>query len=329
MDILGDFSLEVTRWLQDNYPQLETFFLYITQGGRFEFYLVVITLSYWCIHKPLGRALGYVLTLSYVFNTMLKHLIRNPRPFWYDPSLALVTENGYGVPSGHAQSTTVFLGLLAIFIRRTWAWILATILIVLMAISRIYLGVHDLEDVVAGILLGILILLGYALWNRYLADRFNNRILGQRLLIAVSVPIILIVIYAAGLLLLGQPDRPPEFDAFMEIAERQTWQDSATIFGVFVGLSVGFVMESSRVRFQVDGSFSRRALRYMLGIGVTLALWQGLGLVFPEEPLALDVVLLFLRYMIVAVWISYYAPWVFVRLKLADARPEPEVTLTP
>jgi membrane-associated phospholipid phosphatase len=328
MDVLGEFSIETTRWLQENYPQLEKLFFYVTEAGRFEFYLVIITLTYWCIHKRLGRALGYLLSVSYVLNAILKHLIRNGRPFWDDLSLALVDELSYGIPSGHAQSATVFYGLLAMFIRRAWAWILAVILILLMAISRIYLGVHDIEDVVTGILLGALVLLGYAIWGRYFVTRFNNRILGQRLLIAVSLPIIFALIYVVALLLLDAPQRPPQFDMLVDVAERQSWEDSATAFGLLLGMSIGFVMEISRVRFMVDGSIGRRALRYLAGIIVALVLWRGLGALLPDDPLALAIPLRVLRYIVVALWVSYYAPWFFVRFKLADARPEPEVSLT-
>lgn len=328
MDILGEPSIEITRWLQENYPQLETLFSYVTHGGRFEFYLVVITLAYWCVHKRLGRALGYLLTLSFVLNAIFKHLIRNQRPFWDDLSLALVEERSYGIPSGHAQGATVFYGLLAIFIHRAWAWILAITLIIIMALSRIYLGVHDIEDVVAGILLGVLVLLGYAIWRQYFAARFNNRILGQRLLIAISVPILLALIYAAGLYLLDPPSRPPRFDALVDAAEKQSWDDFATSIGTLLGLSIGFIMEISRIRFMVDGSIGRRALRYLIGLVIALVLWRGMGSLFPEDPLALAVPLRALRYFIVALWVSYYAPWFFVRFKLAGARPEPEVSLT-
>jgi len=328
MNILGDFSLELTRWLQNNYPQLEPFFRTITQAGQFEFYLVVISLTYWCIHKRLGRAMSYLVALTAVLNTVIKHLFRDQRPFWSDPALALVHEESYGIPSGHSQFATVFYSLVATFIRRGWAWLVAAIVIFLMAASRVYLGVHDIEDVVAGIILGLIVLVGYALWNRYLVDRFNNRILGQRLLIAVLAPTVLIIIYAAGLLLVDAPDRPPAFDAFVDTAEMRSWEDSSTAIGLFFGFSIGFVMEMSRVRFMVDGSLGRRALRYLVGIAGTLIIWKGLGVLFPPGPLALVVPLNFVRYGLVALWVSYYAPWVFVRLKLADARPEPEVSLT-
>ncbi|UCG23697.1 MAG: phosphatase PAP2 family protein [Chloroflexota bacterium] len=329
MDILGDFSVEVTRWLQENYPQLETPLFYATEAGRFEFYLIVLTLTYWCLHKRLGRAMGYLLTISYFLNAIFKHLVRNQRPLWEDPALALVEELSFGVPSGHVQSATVFYGLVAMFIGRAWAWIVAGILITLMAVSRVYLGVHDIEDVVIGFLLGVTVLIGYGLWNRHFAARFNNRILGQRLLIAVSVPIVLAAIYVVLLLLLEAPQWPPHLEAFAEAAERQSWEDAATAFGLLLGLSIGFVMEISRVRFMVEGAIWRRAVRYVIGLVVALVLWRGLGALLPEDPPALGLPLRIIRYFVVALWVSYYAPWFFVRFNLANARPEPEVTLTP
>jgi hypothetical protein len=170
--------------------------------------------------------------------------------------------------------------------------------------------------------------LGYALWNRYLVTRYNNRILGQRLLFALLPPVVLAIIYAAGLILLHMPDRPPAFDALVDTAELRSWEDSSTALGLFFGFSIGFVMEMSRVRFMVDGSLGKRALRYLVGIAGALILWKGLGAIFPDEPLVVVVPLNLLRYGLVALWVSYYAPWVFVRLKLANARPEPEVSLT-
>jgi hypothetical protein len=65
-----------------------------------------------------------------------------------------------------------------------------------------------------------------------------------------------------------------------------------------------------------------------VGIAGTLIIWKGLGAVVPKEPLALFVPMNTLLYGLVALWVSYYAPWVFVRFKLADARPEPEISLT-
>ena len=89
-----------------------------------------------------------------LLNVALKHIFRRARPTLEDPLLTLST---YSFPSGHTAAATVFYGLLACYlVRRVTSWparlavIAACVLMVmLVALSRMYLGVHYLSDVLA------------------------------------------------------------------------------------------------------------------------------------------------------------------------------------
>jgi undecaprenyl-diphosphatase len=89
-----------------------------------------------------------------LLNVALKHIFRRARPTLEDPLLTLST---YSFPSGHTAAATVFYGLLACYlVRRAQSWparlsvIAACVLMVmLVALSRMYLGVHYLSDVLA------------------------------------------------------------------------------------------------------------------------------------------------------------------------------------
>ena len=59
----------------------------------------------------------------------------------------------------------------------------------------------------------------------------------------------------------------------------------------------------------------------------TAVIWLGLGAVFPDDPLWLAIPLRILRYFLATLWMSYYAPALFVRLRLAAASPESEIKL--
>ena len=174
----------------------------------------------------------------------------------------------------------------------------------------------------------MIILIGYYLWRRYMADRFANRILGQRLLIAILVPIVLATIYIVVLVILGQPTYDVAWADYIDVAEKASFIDVSTEFGLLLGLGIGFVLEGSRVRFMVQGPIWKRIIRYVLGLVGTIILWSGLDMIFPKEPLGLAVPLRLIQAFLVAIWIAYYAPWVFVKVRLADARSEPEVTIS-
>jgi undecaprenyl-diphosphatase len=93
-------------------------------------------------------------------NFCLKHLIQRGRPVFDDPLFSLPT---YSFPSGHAMASTVFYGLLAIYVsvgaRRRYAAPVAigavVLMIALVSFSRVYLGLHYLSDVLGGVSEGI------------------------------------------------------------------------------------------------------------------------------------------------------------------------------
>ncbi len=320
-------SLEFTRWLQENYPQLAGFFQAVSNLGREEFYLAVLPLIYWCINKQAGRLLGYVLFLSMSVNTTLKHAFRGPRPYWIDPQVGLEETGGYGVPSGHTQYATALYFLVATLVGGFWVWLAAGVMVLLMAFSRVYLGAHFVHDVFGGFLVGLCVLLAAIVWKRRFSSQFSKRILGQRMLAAVLVVVILSAIYLIMLYLIGQPDMRVPWAGYIPEAELASKTEMATAVGALLGFSIGILLESSRVRFRADGPLVKRAARYALGIVITVLIWRGLGLVFPRQPLEAAIPLRILRYFLVTLWAAYLAPWLFVRLRLADTDPQPRLNL--
>jgi hypothetical protein len=232
------------------------------------------------------------------------------------------------VPSGHTEAATVFYSMLAYWFKRGWVTFLALFMIVAMGVSRVYLGVHFVHDVVAGLLVGWLALAVYFLWQRYQAKQFAKRILGQRLLLAFLVPFGLGLVYALVRLLIGEADTAVSWASFIPVAELDGLESVATAVGALLGLGIGINLESSRVRFQAGGAAWKRAVRYVIGMVVTLGLWMGLKLIFPADPLWLAIILRIIRYMLTLLWVGYYGPMLFVRLRLAEADPDPGIQMT-
>jgi len=103
---------------------------------------------YWILTLALGTLGGAAI------NVMLKDAYERSRPHFDD---ALVTIGTYSFPSGHTAAATIFYGTLAAFLVtryrapriRVAIVLVAVAMVVLVAISRMYLGAHYLSDVVA------------------------------------------------------------------------------------------------------------------------------------------------------------------------------------
>lgn len=129
--------------------------------------LIIITILAIFISKNHQRSIFISLNLLIVFlsSQLLKVIIQRERPF----GQSLITEKGFSFPSGHSMVSTAFYGLMIYLIykyckNRNLKYFLITtlvILILLIGVSRIYLGVHYFSDVFAGFLTSIAYLIVY------------------------------------------------------------------------------------------------------------------------------------------------------------------------
>ncbi|GGL99759.1 phosphatase PAP2 family protein [Deinococcus aerophilus] len=138
---------------------MESFWLAVTALGRDEVFIVVLALYTWLWNPGGGRRLGVVFALSYLVNSALKYGLNLGRPFTADPGLASeaarATAGGPGLPSGHAQMAATLWGGIAAQLRRPALWLVAGVIVALIAASRLALHVHYPSDVMVGLLLGV------------------------------------------------------------------------------------------------------------------------------------------------------------------------------
>jgi hypothetical protein len=264
-----------------------------TQGGSPYFYIPVILLVLWCVDEKQGLRLGMLILLSTWVNGTCKILLKQPRPYTLDPSVGRSFETSYGIPSGHAQMALTFWIPLALWLGKTAVWIGAILIILVIGFTRLYLGLHFPTDLLAGWLLGGIILGVY-----YLLQGTVEKALaaGGTRLRMISVALI-----ALGMNALG-PD--------------------SSLGGLFLGFGTGYNLMLSRFPFSAQAPIRGRkpgllvlGARYGLGIAGAALIYQGLGAalswgVFPYE------LSRFLHYATVGFWASAGAPWLFLRLGL-------------
>src|SRR3990170_8206869 len=89
--------------------------------GNEQVYMFVLPAVLWCVDARVGIRLGVLLLSSGWLNSVLKLAAGLPRPYWVSQDVSpLAAETSYGLPSGHAQTTTAVYGGLARRARPGW-----------------------------------------------------------------------------------------------------------------------------------------------------------------------------------------------------------------
>lgn len=312
------FSLELIQFLFEHRTLPATWlFQAFTFLCEIEGFVLVVSFIFVAWDKQLAFRLSVIVLLAMSLNFVLKTVIANPRPFvaegtyaekWaVTPAKAEALVAEFSTPSGHAMAGSTFYTYLYASAKKPWVRVVAVIALLLSGLSRPYLGVHYLEDVVLGWALGIALALLAVRYARPIRDLWEDRSLPQRLLIVLASCLLLWLValpfYDADSL--GQPD------AFLEY------------MGFLAGIVVAFPLEARWIDFDPRSSTPlHKALRFVICVGLvigTLVLLDGLFAVLSSDASGLGNVLRCVRYALAAMAGTLLGPLVFVRLGLATS----------
>lgn len=152
MKIIDQFVFESLRFFASD--QLTEIFKIITNLGSFWGILNVIFLVFLVNRKVSYICLGASI-IQTSLNRVIKAIVRRPRP----NVDVFIRESNFSFPSGHAMAITCLYGLLIYYLYkseiryRKLLIVICVLIIVLVSLSRVYLGVHYFSDIIGGILL--------------------------------------------------------------------------------------------------------------------------------------------------------------------------------
>ena len=269
--------------------------------GEETFVIAIVLLVFWNINKQKGFALYMNVLTSVLIMGILKAVVRAPRPFVVLEEIAgkrMETATGYSFPSGHTTTAASFYTSLALLLKKRICSIIAAIMIVLVGVSRLYLGVHWPNDVFGGLLIGVSISFLLYRWSLQL---FEDRVRLVRFsirygLIATFVSLILSVLLN------------------MELVDPVAFNDLMKTLALAGAGLLGFGFEEQIVRYRVEASLTKKILRYLLGMGVVIAIIASKAL-FPPSIYAISS---FIRYSLVGVWATVLFPITGKSLHLFD-----------
>lgn len=163
----------ILRFQRTQHRLLDNFFSVLSCVVSVPFYTGFLPLLFWSGHGKLARQMTLLMAFCDYLGNAVKDLVSAPRPC--SPPVRRVTatedekENAmeYGLPSSHALNTVCLMGYILHYVLTYGpcsAFMVATclslalLLVMLIGIARIYLGMHSLTDVIAGICFGTVIL---------------------------------------------------------------------------------------------------------------------------------------------------------------------------
>ena len=302
----------------------------ITALGYEQFFILLLPTIYWCFDQMTGLRVGVIFLIGNVVNNFFKILFRSPRPYWVSKSVkAYSFESSFGLPSGHAQIAATMWGWLAVEIKKRWFRITALVLIFLIGLSRLYLGVHFLRDVLLGWLLGGLLVWVFSARHEKVGKWLNQKKTGLKLILVSGSAILFLLMIMGARWIPGGWQMP---DAWAERAgdiDPLSLDGAFTLSGTWFGMLGGYVLlTATKGHFYASEGGWQRLARFVVGLVGLFVLYFGLGQLFPDNADFISYALRFLRYTLIGLWVSWWGPLMFEKIGLLRFQGKPH-SLTP
>ncbi len=319
-----DWGIPFITWLQSWSEWLVgSMQLFSFLGGE-DFYLIFMPMLIWCFNAGLGIRIGLILLTSAGINSAFKLAFGLPRPYWVSREvIAYSSESSFGLPSGHAQNALAIWGRLAFWIQIRWVSVLLSALILVISISRWFLGVHFPMDTFAGWAIAGILLFVFLKYEDRIRGNLAHRSLGALLALCLLLSISLLGINIFSKAILAPEVIPSiwETNAILgtggDTIDPLSLDGAVATSGTILGIAAGGVLLFRWGKFDAGGLWSRRLGRYVLGLIGMAVLFYGLRTIFPSGESLLANTLRYLRYATAGFWGAYLAPRLFVLVKLA------------
>ncbi|NKZ06182.1 phosphatase PAP2 family protein [Actinomadura latina] len=300
---------------------LTGFMLFMSYLGSAAFYVPLLVVLFWCAAPRLAARASVLLLFGALLNTLLKLVFHEPRPYWTDPAIkGRQTLSSFGMPSGHSQNGIVAWGFFAAQTRRRLLWAGAAAVIVLIGVSRVYLGVHSVGQVLAGWGIGLTVLVAALALEPIAVPWWARHHLAVQIVLSLVISLLLLAAAWGAWHPLENWQWPQAWADAIKSAggeiEPITLTDSARASGGLFGALAGLSVLAERGWFDPGGRPWRRIARVPVGLAgaAVIYVFDGTGLI---QAFAVQAAL--------ALWVTAGAPESFVRLRLAT-RATPAVT---
>lgn len=276
---------------------------------------VALAFVYFASSRNAGARLYLLYSLGGWLLQVSKLAFHLPRPYWVDPRIkALGGSGGYGLPSGHVLSASIVWPCVARALVARWACVIAILFVLFVSVSRVYLGVHFISDVLVAWMIAVGLFWGVDRSERKLSNWLNALSPLCQMLAAFWATALLVVIgFGVSVALEGVTD-PPAWSKYSAGARNLSGLIRAG--GEFFGAACGIILAGRWASFEVNGPFWKRgvACGYAL-LGAWLI--RELSRMIPSPDMeSLRSYFNFLYGAVSNFWMLFVAPWILLRMGL-------------
>ena len=232
----------------------------------------------------------------------------------------MADEATYGIPSTHASDSLAVGGYLASRVNKRWVWILTSIFLFFIGLSRLFLGAHFPHDVLFGWVIGGVVLWATLKWADPAIAWGKTKTLSMQMMVAFGISLIIILSGVVLRLLISGATDSSAWSTFS--VEARSLTHFFTLAGACFGALTGYGLMCRYARFENSGTWTTRIIRYIVGVIGMLVIYVGLDVLFAmiaADETSLGYALRYIRYATVVLWVTWLAPLVFIKFKLADA----------
>lgn len=241
----------------------------VTQLGGEVIFIVAAVVVFWCVSKWEGYYLMTIAFCGTVLNQFLKLICRVPRPWVRDPNFTIVESaraeaTGYSFPSGHTQNAVGLFGGMARWGGRRWVRLGLTALALIIAFSRMYLGVHTPADVGVSLVLAAALVLGlYPLMRRAQEKpRYMGYVLAAMLVVSGAF---VVFVETCGF--------PADMDAEnLASGIGNAWK----MLGAVAGMTLAWLLDRRYIHFETQAVWWVQVIKVAVGMALLLAIKSGL-----------------------------------------------------
>lgn len=241
----------------------------VTQLGGEVIFIVAAVVVFWCVSKWEGYYLMTIAFCGTVLNQFLKLICRVPRSWVRDPNFTIVESaraeaTGYSFPSGHTQNAIGLFGGMARWGGRRWVRLGLTALALVIAFSRMYLGVHTPADVGVSLVLAAALVLGlYPLMRRAQEKpRYMGYVLAAMLVVSGAF---VVFVEAYG------------FSADTDAENLASGIGNAwKMLGAVAGMTLAWLLDRRYIHFETQAVWWVQVIKVAVGMALLLAIKSGL-----------------------------------------------------